>query len=791
MINDDDLSDLTELDDSDEEDQLLDDSPPPPPPKTSHSKSAPPTSRSAQKPKKEKKKLSTDPRLDEPHLQPTSVETLFNELQRGTIDVNPEYQRGEQLFLCDNRSPVLKSLENDPAVVWLDDKQGQLIDSLMHRFVVFPLVFAERRAYDGTTIKICIDGKQRITAIQRFINGEISYIDSELNKELWFKKVPTGRKGQVLTRAQQTRFLGTMILTCKYSTINENDEREVFQRVQNGITLTSHERLKAVNGPNCDLVREMFKEMSEGLRISLGWDGPTLRGKDFFMVSQIACMIKDYATKGTPPATQPTINRVETFFGLKTAPSSELKDGALQVIKTFNYIHEQPQLANALRNIQPQWFIMAGFMIFKWRSRFSVPQLADAITKLKAKPKAGTSPQTYKSLLAFVMKEMQTISLKDEPLSGSCPTPPVSTRSIRGHVTETPASNAPSARKRAQPPKRKRYDDDDDDDVGDGEYSPVAGTQLTSRRKARRLTYREGDDDDNSDDDGSVACSTRRSTKKTSAATPKRPLSAAVATNPSPNKAQTKVRPKSATAASAPSARTNRTQVAKPSIIPGSASTRKKTTTTAGAVSLSPKLSRRPSLQSQERPAEQTASSQVDELFSPSSSLPTSMTPRPPSSSGKIVPAPNQQQAPSTSLSRPTDIPKGMSNAPDDLLPLGPKSKRESAPFQLQQHGQPKPPIAMIDTSGTTNPSASFKDKRSVPTSVAPHPNHSVRSMGRIPKHSSVSAWMPQSQTFPPMPSRHHPPSVPSTSHVRNDNNDTRQHRTPPGHPAHYSQSRR
>jgi hypothetical protein len=63
-------------------------------------------------------------------------------------------------------------------VVWTDAKQRALLDSLDANFFIPSLVFALDEEDIGKgkkrTIRRCIDGKQRLTTIRRFMSGEVS-----------------------------------------------------------------------------------------------------------------------------------------------------------------------------------------------------------------------------------------------------------------------------------------------------------------------------------------------------------------------------------------------------------------------------------------------------------------------------------------------------------------------------------------------------------------------------------------------------------------------------------------
>ena len=63
------------------------------------------------------------------------------------------------------------TLEKD--VVWPTGKQMEIIDSLYHNFYVPPVIFAVMRDEDGEEVRICVDGKQRLTSIVKFLDGHV------------------------------------------------------------------------------------------------------------------------------------------------------------------------------------------------------------------------------------------------------------------------------------------------------------------------------------------------------------------------------------------------------------------------------------------------------------------------------------------------------------------------------------------------------------------------------------------------------------------------------------------
>lgn len=73
----------------------------------------------------------------------------------GDIDTQPDYQR---------------------EVVWNQARQEALIDSIFHNYFIPPILFAVRHnPQTRRPFRTCIDGKQRLTSIQLFMDGMIPW----------------------------------------------------------------------------------------------------------------------------------------------------------------------------------------------------------------------------------------------------------------------------------------------------------------------------------------------------------------------------------------------------------------------------------------------------------------------------------------------------------------------------------------------------------------------------------------------------------------------------------------
>jgi uncharacterized protein with ParB-like and HNH nuclease domain len=58
-------------------------------------------------------------------------------------------------------------------VVWPESKMIHLIDSMFRNFYIPPIIFAVHKSDDDDEIRVCVDGKQRLTSIQKFFDGQV------------------------------------------------------------------------------------------------------------------------------------------------------------------------------------------------------------------------------------------------------------------------------------------------------------------------------------------------------------------------------------------------------------------------------------------------------------------------------------------------------------------------------------------------------------------------------------------------------------------------------------------
>ncbi|KAI9670879.1 MAG: hypothetical protein M1817_003764 [Caeruleum heppii] len=165
-------------------------------------------------------------------LQHRHIDELIFLLDEGWLDLEPSYQR---------------------SVVWSADRQTALISSLVDNFYVPPIIFNLQMVQDGAEyrwMRVCVDGKQRLTSIWAFVKGEIPHVDGEGKK--WYfaasKNGKTWHKRLLLSEKFKHDFVKSRLACYEYRELERDQEEDLFARVQKGVQLTPAEKFRASRG---------------------------------------------------------------------------------------------------------------------------------------------------------------------------------------------------------------------------------------------------------------------------------------------------------------------------------------------------------------------------------------------------------------------------------------------------------------------------------------------------------------------------------------------------------------
>jgi len=155
-------------------------------------------------------------------IENQSIKSLIQECKDDKFDLNPIYQRD---------------------VVWTNEKKSNFINSIIRRIIPNPIII-NTNDLDG--MSTCIDGKQRLTSILDFVVNKIPLIIEDTY--IYYDEVKSDenkkhKKCRTFRNDERNKFLNMTITTIKYKNLNASDEREIFQRIQNGCVVTYGETI--------------------------------------------------------------------------------------------------------------------------------------------------------------------------------------------------------------------------------------------------------------------------------------------------------------------------------------------------------------------------------------------------------------------------------------------------------------------------------------------------------------------------------------------------------------------
>ncbi|KAG8698879.1 hypothetical protein FRC09_006973 [Ceratobasidium sp. 395] len=317
--------------------------------------------------KKRKAKSSSTYVIKDALKQPSTAS-----MKTGDIKVDPEYQRN---------------------VVWSDAKQSKLIDSILRNFYVPPILFCISEDSSGNQTRICIDGKQRLTSIRRFLDGLIPHKDGKMS--FYFKQADGTKAVRLLPEPLRKQFRNKTLVCIEYRELSPVHEREMFQRVQLGMALTTGEQLQSFDGPMAQFVHRIHAEIFEKAHIETEMNLAIERGRGFQnLVQTIACIARlpEYVH-----ATYPQQTKLLQCQGMSPEAIRVIQSKSERALRLLKNIASDAQLctsafslpARATRN-SPVEFCFSVLLIAMRMDESGVgpAQLAQAIGRMRAAMRA-------------------------------------------------------------------------------------------------------------------------------------------------------------------------------------------------------------------------------------------------------------------------------------------------------------------------------------------------------------------------------------------------------------------
>ncbi|KAI9483985.1 MAG: hypothetical protein EXX96DRAFT_560389 [Benjaminiella poitrasii] len=246
-------------------------------------------------------------------------------------------------------------------IVWNTSKMSALIESIFHNYYIPPLLFVTR-TIRGKQTRIVIDGKQRLTSIYRFMRNSFPYRDTSSVDRYYVEQDLEADNSQDIIESQQghsdnnhytrpttpsnyltedlfNHFASFEFVCVEYHNITEDDEYEVFSRVQLGVPMTRAERLKAHNTPIAEFCRTLaidYFPVSEMF----------LYNTEAYLFQMATHLI--LTLKNPPTEFKATTLHLNTFVSSHWIPTDEIKDKAIRIFSVFLGIIQDPELKTCL-----------------------------------------------------------------------------------------------------------------------------------------------------------------------------------------------------------------------------------------------------------------------------------------------------------------------------------------------------------------------------------------------------------------------------------------------------------
>ncbi|EUC38957.1 hypothetical protein COCCADRAFT_383 [Bipolaris zeicola 26-R-13] len=238
------------------------------------------------------------PQLPHPNVHMRNMASLIKELEDGTIDVDPEYQR---------------------EVVWTADRMTGLINSLMENYYIPPIILNKK------TDRISSTGQTRAT----------------FGEKWWFCEAPGTKRKRLLPLKAQRFFLEKDFVTFQFAELTQEQEEDLFARVQMGAQLSAAEKIRAKSGP----WQELAKLFVQDFPVIYELTKDRSRAKDFQITMacfrQIIEVRSSRATNGSGiPVFEAAYNAVPKLLDNSSSVTDATKSHLAAVWKTFSELVE-------------------------------------------------------------------------------------------------------------------------------------------------------------------------------------------------------------------------------------------------------------------------------------------------------------------------------------------------------------------------------------------------------------------------------------------------------------------
>ncbi|KAI9312960.1 hypothetical protein BX666DRAFT_2124516 [Dichotomocladium elegans] len=329
-------------------------------------------------------------------------------------------------------------------IVWHKSKMCSLIDSIMNNYYIPPLVFAVRKIRNRS-VRVCIDGKQRLTSVMKFMNNEIPYIEvvDGVRHEYYYsarndRESTFTENREYLSKSAREQFNAVEFVCVEYVNLDLQAETEIFARVQLGVPLTAAEKLKANLSPSAGFCEKLY----EAYRMKIKTVLPDTRSRLYQHIAALVLTIRDNAINF--PASRV---RLEQFLQNQSyEPTEDLRKKCTEALDIIAAIAKSDHfdvfthVRGDSKMILPIEFICFGYYLSQCRRRSrSIQQFSEDCNELRTYiwnhvdlPRLGTP--TYQVALKWIDEKLNALGMI--PVSTRLPAEPSLTPDTENHEEE-------------------------------------------------------------------------------------------------------------------------------------------------------------------------------------------------------------------------------------------------------------------------------------------------------------------------------------------------------------------
>ncbi|KAF9495509.1 hypothetical protein BDN71DRAFT_1495815 [Pleurotus eryngii] len=313
--------------------------------------------------------------LPEPRQKRFPTESIFMAKLNKRIDLDPPYQRD---------------------IVWTRSQQSYFIHSLMHNYGSGQILFAVDKVLRGNqwvVVKTCIDGKQRLTSIILFMKGELDCKDPKTMESIWYKadpNDPSQRTRKVLDEESRITWNEKQVWCSEYENLSDAQQRELFQRVQEGVPLTWPETLKAIGTPRAQFVNTLKERIfqSAGFHATCPTKWDVDRGLAFQHTACVVYMISMYHNKSPAKDFEPSPKRLEPWLrNEEFSIPTELIEPINTAVDIFMFLATSSEWKKIFFKVKKQFgcreFGSIACFIYHWMDTLTIEQLPKGISKVR------------------------------------------------------------------------------------------------------------------------------------------------------------------------------------------------------------------------------------------------------------------------------------------------------------------------------------------------------------------------------------------------------------------------